>query len=99
MAPHGSKENGLATHMSGQADEPLSTVPHAMSIEQVLEEAKTDQLNGLTASEAQSRFDRNGPNEIDEGPGISPVKIFVRQVANAMTLVKRTTCHILSVFL
>jgi magnesium-transporting ATPase (P-type) len=96
MAPQGKSKDGQTKHTSGQADELLSTLPHAMSIEQLLQEAKTDQLHGLTASEAQSRLDRNGPNELDEGPGISPVKILVRQVANAMTLVKRTTYLILS---
>jgi magnesium-transporting ATPase (P-type) len=98
MVSQSKKEDGQATHTSGQEDEPLSALPHAMSVEQLLEEAKTDQLNGLTASNAQSRLGRNGSNELDEGPGISPIKILVRQVANAMTLVKRTTCPVLSVF-
>ena len=98
MAPPGKREDGQANHTSGQADEPLSTLPHAMSVEQILKEANTDQLNGLTAPGAQSRLDRYGPNDLDEGPGVSPIKILVPQVANAMTLVKRTTRPVLFVF-
>jgi magnesium-transporting ATPase (P-type) len=92
MSRQDEKEDGQPSHTSGQADEPLPALPHAMSIEQLLEEANTDTLRGLTAAEAQSRLEKYGPNELDDSPGISTIKILVRQVANAMTLVKRTTC-------
>jgi len=43
--------------------------------------------DGLTAQEAKSRLEKHGRNELDDGPGVQPFKILVRQVANAMMLV------------
>lgn len=80
-----------AAHMSGQANEPLSGLPHTLSIDQLTKETGANIDHGLSTAEATSRLTKYGRNELDEGPGVSPVKIFVRQVANAMTLVKRTT--------
>lgn len=80
-----------SAHVSGQANEPLSGLPHTLTVEQTLSEIGTDSNNGLSPSEAESRLQKYGPNELDDGPGVSPVKILIRQVANAMTLVKRTT--------
>jgi hypothetical protein len=60
-------------------------------IDQIASEIGANLIDGLSAAEAQARLDTYGPNELDDGPGVSPVKILIRQVANAMTLVKRTT--------
>jgi Na+-exporting ATPase len=79
-------------HVSGQANEPLSGLPHTLTVEQILSEIGGNCENGLTAAEAATRLEKYGKNELDDSPGASPVKIFVRQVANAMTLVKRTIC-------
>lgn len=91
MAGKGKKKDEETAHVSGQANEPLSDLPHALSIEQVASEIGANLEDGLTAAEAKARLEKYGPNELDDGPGVQPFKIFVRQVANAMTLVKRTT--------
>lgn len=79
-------------HVSGQANEALSALPHTLTVDQILNEIGTDRESGLTAAEAKTRLEKYGKNELDDGPGVSPVKILIRQVANAMTLVKRTIC-------
>ncbi|KAM0124093.1 hypothetical protein ACHAO1_011138 [Botrytis cinerea] len=75
------------SHVSGQANEQLSDLPHSLTIEQLLDEIGANLESGLTASEAKARLEKYGENELDDGPGVSPVKILIRQVANAMTLV------------
>ncbi|ATZ58117.1 hypothetical protein BCIN_15g05670 [Botrytis cinerea B05.10] len=84
------------SHVSGQANEQLSDLPHSLTIEQLLDEIGANLESGLTASEAKARLEKYGENELDDGPGVSPVKILIRQVANAMTLVKRVTSCILA---
>ena len=90
MAAKGKKEDATA-HVSGQANEPLSGLPHSLTIDQIATEIGANLEDGLTAAEAKSRLEKYGENELDDGLGVSPVKILIRQVANAMTLVKRTT--------
>jgi len=90
MTANKNKNKEVAIHVSGQANEPLSGLPHTLNIEQICNETKVDPKDGLTAVEAASRLEKYGKNELDDGPGVSPGKILLRQVANAMTLVKRT---------
>lgn len=92
MATSKSKNKDSPAHVSGQANEPLSGLPHTLTIHQICAETKVDPKDGLTVIEAKSRLEKYGKNELDDGPGVSPVKILIRQVANAMTLVKRTIC-------
>ena len=66
----------------------LSRPAHALSCEAVSEELGADTENGLVAAEAKSRLEKYGRNELDDGPGVQPVKILIRQVANAMMLVE-----------
>lgn len=91
MAAGKGKGDDDAPHVSGQANEKLSALPHELSAEQAAQEIGANLEDGLTTSEAESRLQKYGRNELDDGPGVSPVKILIRQVANAMTLVKRTT--------
>lgn len=91
MTRNGKTREPEEGHVSGQANEPLSGLPHTLTGDQCAIETGANVLDGLNASEAKSRLDKYGANELDDGPGVSPVKILVRQVANAMTLVKRTT--------
>jgi P-type Na+/K+ transporter len=72
----------------GQDNIHLSSPPHALSYEAVSDEIGANTENGLSAAEAQSRLEKYGRNELDDGPGVQPVKILIRQVANAMMLVK-----------
>jgi magnesium-transporting ATPase (P-type) len=54
----------------------------------VLEELATGLDEGLNPDEASRRLQQYGPNQLDEGEGVSVVKILIRQVANAMMLVR-----------
>ena len=90
MTSSKNKNKEVTAHVSGQANEPLSGLPHTLTIEQICTEINVDSKDGLTAQEAKGRLEKYGKNELDDGPGVSPVKILIRQVANAMTLVKRT---------
>lgn len=80
----------LESHVAGQANKPLSKLPHALTHEAVVAEVEANVHDGLTSTEAGSRLQEYGPNELDDGPGVQPAKILVRQIANAMILVKRT---------
>merc|ERR1712093_471896 len=87
MAGNGKGKEEAAAHVSGQANEPLSGLPHTLTAEQLANEIGADLLDGLHETEAKSRVEKYGPNELDDGPGVNPAKILPRQVANAMTLV------------
>ena len=81
----------MENHVSGQSNTPLSKPAHALERDVITEELNTNPLDGLTPAEAKSRFDQHGRNELDDGPGVQPFKILLRQVANAMMLVPMPT--------
>ena len=83
----GKKKEVEEEHVSGQANKPISAPPHALTYQEVTSELSADSKNGLTDSEAKSRLEQYGRNELDDGPGVQPFKILVRQIANAMILV------------
>ncbi|KJY00439.1 potassium/sodium efflux P-type ATPase like protein [Zymoseptoria brevis] len=83
----GNKPDTAEAHVSGQSNNPMSQPAHALPWRTVVEELKTDVDDGLTASEAKSRLDEFGRNELGDGGGVNPGKILTRQIANAMTLV------------
>ncbi|KAJ5180531.1 ATPase P-type K/Mg/Cd/Cu/Zn/Na/Ca/Na/H-transporter [Penicillium capsulatum] len=66
---------------------PLSQPAHSLTYEAVIKELDTRLDEGLTLDDASRRLHQYGPNKLDEGEGLSVVKILVRQVANAMMLV------------
>jgi len=76
----------------GSGASPLSRPAHTLSFEAVIEELDTLVEEGLSPDEANRRLQEYGQNKLDEDKGISVVKILVRQVANAMMLVKISTC-------
>ncbi|KAK5077937.1 P-type ATPase [Lithohypha guttulata] len=81
------KPNPLEGHVSGQSNKPLSKPAHSLSFDEVLKELGASGIEGLKASEAETRLQEFGKNELDNGPGVNPTKILIRQVANAMMLV------------
>jgi magnesium-transporting ATPase (P-type) len=83
----GGKQPSLEGHKSGQSNEPLSAPAHALSFQQVIEETKCNPDDGLTTSEAKSRLEKFGNNDLGDDGGVQPAKILLRQVANSMTLV------------
>lgn len=70
---------------------PLHQPAHTLTSEAVIKELSTRIDDGLTPDEASHRLQQYGPNKLDEGEGVSILKILVRQVANAMMLVKPPT--------
>jgi len=81
------KSVGLEGHASGQSNRPLSLPAHSLTLQQTVDELRTDVWSGLDDSEATRRLEDYGKNELGEMESISPLKILVAQVANAMTLV------------
>ena len=77
-------------HVSGQANIPISLPAHALAYDTAAQELEANTQDGLTDGQAKSRLDKYGRNELDDGPGVQPFKILVRQVANAMMLVRLT---------
>lgn len=74
-------------HVSGQSNKELTKLAHALDIDDLIRQLEGDVDSGLSNSEATSRNTTYGPNELDDGPGVQPIKILIRQVANAMMLV------------
>ncbi|KAB8289655.1 hypothetical protein EYC80_010568 [Monilinia laxa] len=74
-------------HVSGQSNKPLTKPAHALGYEIVAQELEANLEDGLTDAEAKTRLELYGKNELDDGPGVQPVKILIHQVANAMILV------------
>jgi Na+-exporting ATPase len=83
----GKKQPSIEGHVSGQANEPLTKPAHALTFQEVVEQTKCNPDDGLMTSEAKSRLEKHGNNDLGEDGGVSPGKILLRQVANAMTLV------------
>jgi magnesium-transporting ATPase (P-type) len=77
----------LEGHVSGQSNRPLSLPAHGLTVAQIVDELSTETWHGLDDAEAKRRLEDYGPNELGEAEGVSPLKILVAQVANAMTLV------------
>lgn len=80
-------EKGIATDL-GSGGSPLDQPAHSLPFETVIKELNTELDEGLAPHEAASRLEKYGPNKLDDGEGVSVVKILVRQVANAMMLVR-----------
>lgn len=83
------KQDDDQAHVSGQANKPLSLPAHALSYDDVSNEIGANTQDGLTDTEVQARLEEHGKNELDDGPGVQPVKILIRQMANAMMLVSQ----------
>lgn len=81
------KPNPLEGHVSGQSNKPMSKPAHSLTFDEVLKELGASGIDGLNNQEAESRLTEFGKNELDNGPGVNPTKILIRQVANAMMLV------------
>ncbi|KAF2148593.1 sodium transport ATPase [Myriangium duriaei CBS 260.36] len=73
-----------ATHDTGLPS--LTRPAHALTCDEVVGGLRSDGLNGLSAADAKQRL-CHGKNQIDDGPRVQPVKILIRQFANAMVLV------------
>ena len=78
----------MEDHISGQSNKPLPRPAHALSAQTVVQELSTNPDTGLTAAEASRRLVEYGANDLGEEEGIKPIKIFIAQICNCMTLVR-----------
>lgn len=74
-------------HVSGQSNKPLSRPAHALPADVVIQELNTTPATGLNASTASQRLVEYGPNDLGEEEGVKPIRIFIEQICNCMTLV------------
>lgn len=77
----------MENHVSGQSNRPLSRPAHALPAETMVRELSTSPDTGLTVSEASQRLVEYGANDLGEEEGVKPIKIFIAQICNCMTLV------------
>lgn len=84
----GGKENdNVHVHISGQANKPMAAPAHALTIEEVVDQLQANVEVGLSTDEAKRRLEEHGRNEFGEQESVQPLKIFIGQIANALTLV------------
>ncbi len=84
----GKKSSSPENHVSGQGNNDTLTKPaHALTFQEVIEETNCNPDDGLISSEAKSRLEKYGRNDLGDDGGVSAGKILLRQAANAMTLV------------
>ncbi|GJC94374.1 potassium/sodium efflux P-type ATPase [Colletotrichum higginsianum] len=81
------RADSFQEHLSGQSNKPLSRPPHALDVRQVVEELQVDITQGLDDEDAARRMAELGRNELQQQKGVQPLKIFLEQIFNAMTLV------------
>jgi P-type Na+/K+ transporter len=73
------KSGDAAEHVSGQSNLALSKLAHAIERDVLVKELKSDDKDGLSAAEAKKRLEEFGRNELDNGPGVQPIKILITQ--------------------
>lgn len=76
-----------APHVSGQANSPMTAPAHSLTFDQVAQELQANLDDGLTDAEAKKRLEEHGRNEFGDQEGVQPLRIFIGQIANALTLV------------
>lgn len=87
----GKQEDGVQQHVSGQSNKPMSAPAHALTVNQVAQELGANIQIGLSDADAQKRLQDHGRNEFGEQRSVQPIKIFIGQIANALTLVSAAT--------
>ncbi|KAJ6088506.1 hypothetical protein N7486_009767 [Penicillium sp. IBT 16267x] len=65
----------------------LSSPPHNLTFEDVINELGTNSDDGLTTENVKQRLEKYGENTLEGGESVSFAKIFIRQIANAMMLI------------
>jgi potassium/sodium efflux P-type ATPase len=74
-------------HVSGQSNEPMSLPAHSLTVSEVATQLNANVDSGLSDAEGKARLEKFGQNDLGDAKGVSPVRILIAQVANAMTLV------------
>lgn len=84
----GKQPDDVAEHVSGQSNKPMTAPAHSLTVQQVVDQLKADVEVGLSTDEAKRRLEESGRNEFGDQKGVQPIKIFIGQIANALTLVR-----------
>lgn len=78
----------MKSKKKGEGNGDVDTIAaHILSADDAIAQLRADARNGLSPTEAKSRLEAYGPNELNDGSGVQPLKILLRQIANAMILV------------
>ena len=79
-----------ATSATGDTKYPayLSQPAHSLTFEDVIDQLGTNSDEGLTSGEVKRRLEEYGENILEGDEGISFAKIVIRQIVNAMMLVR-----------
>ena len=72
--------------MSERSGERRLAPDHAVPATTVAERLATHAARGLSADEAAARLDAHGPNELDRGESVSPLRIVIAQLTSPMIL-------------
>ncbi|WEW54706.1 P-type ATPase [Emydomyces testavorans] len=73
-------EKSPRTQDPGVSPGALSHPAYCLTYDETIQQLNTHPDDGLTAEEAKRRLDLYGPNVLDEGEGVSIIKILIRQV-------------------
>jgi len=65
----------------------ISSVPHAMTVEDVAAEMGVDLDSGLNPDEAGNRLEDAGPNQIEADPGPTRWELFTRQFKDVLVII------------
>ncbi|WP_082863552.1 cation-translocating P-type ATPase [Thermodesulfatator autotrophicus] len=64
----------------------LPSTPHSLKLEELFSFLESS-FSGLSLKEAKKRFEIYGPNELEESPKKSPLKLFLAQFANVLIFI------------
>ncbi|KAG8697213.1 hypothetical protein FRC09_008007 [Ceratobasidium sp. 395] len=71
---------------------PLSERAHLLDAVAIIRKLRSNEHDGLTDEEAERRLDEYGENALEDEGGVSALKVLIRQMANALTLVLVAAC-------
>jgi magnesium-transporting ATPase (P-type) len=75
---------------NGRGNLPLPEPAHTLSAEEAVNALQANAEDGLSTEEAQARLEKYGRNELGGVEGVQVGKILMRQLSNAMVLVRWT---------
>ncbi|KAG9104783.1 hypothetical protein FRC07_009736, partial [Ceratobasidium sp. 392] len=71
---------------------PLSERAHLLDAAAIIRKLRSSEHDGLADEEAERRLEEYGENALDDEGGVSALKVLIRQMANALTLVLVAAC-------
>ncbi|SPO34723.1 related to Ca2+-transporting ATPase [Pseudozyma flocculosa] len=84
---HDAHDDGVSQRSAAGAGPTGLHQPHSLKPDEVLAQFQSNITTGLSESEAAARLEKHGANQLKERSSVSAWTIFLRQVANALTIV------------